>query len=67
MLLNKELLRYQDKLFWIYRKIKQEFINEQYVQELREFWMCDLILKQKTSQGEVFIFLREIPEATIIE
>jgi len=25
-----------------------------------------MILKQKTPQGEVFIFLREIPEAVIV-
>lgn len=66
MLLNKELIKYQDKLFWVYRKIKQELVNEKYIQDLREFWMCDIILKQKTPQGEVFIFLREIPEAVIV-
>ena len=66
MLLNKELIKYQDKLFWVYRKIKQELVNEKYIQDLREVWMCDIILKQKTPQGEVFIFLREIPEAVIV-
>ena len=66
MLLNKELLKYQDRLFWIYRKVKQELVVESNIQELREFWMCDMILKQKTPQGEVFLFLREIPEAIIV-
>jgi hypothetical protein len=66
MLLNKELVKYQDRLFWVYRKVKQEAINEPHIQELREFWMCDTILKQKTPQGEVFLFLREIPEAIVI-
>jgi hypothetical protein len=65
-MLSKELMTYQDRLFWIYRKVKQEQINETRIQELREFWMCDMILKQKTPQGEVFIFLREIPEAVIV-
>jgi hypothetical protein len=66
MLLNKELIKYQDKLFWVYRKVKQGLVNESSIQDLKDFWMCDTILKQKTPQGEVFIFLREIPEAEIV-
>jgi hypothetical protein len=65
-MLSKELITYQDRLFWIYRKIKQDQVNETNIQELKEHWMCDMILKQKTPQGEVFIFLREIPEAVIV-
>ena len=36
------------------------------VQDLKEFWHCDIVLKQKTSNNEVLMFLREIPEAEII-
>ena len=36
------------------------------IQELKEFWYCDIVLKQKTSNNEVLMFLREIPEAEII-
>ena len=37
------------------------------ITELKEYWLCDIVLKQKTSQNsEVLMFLREIPEAEII-
>jgi hypothetical protein len=41
-------------------------VVESNIEELREFRMCDIILKQKTPQGEVFLFLREIPEAIVV-
>ena len=67
-MLNRELVKYQDKLFWIYRKVKESHIVEGKVQEVKEFWMCDIVLKQKTSSNdEVLIFLREIPEAQIVK
>ena len=67
-MLNKELIKYQDKLFWIYRKVKESQIVEGRVQDVKEFWMCDIVLKQKTSSfDEVLLFLREIPEAQIVK
>jgi len=35
-MLSKELMTYQDRLFWIYRKIKQDQVNETNIQELKE-------------------------------
>jgi hypothetical protein len=60
------MVTYQDRLFWIYRKVNPTQIKEDKVQELKEFWHCDMVLKQKTSQNEVYMFLREIPEAEIV-
>lgn len=66
-MIPKEFVNYQDKLYWVYRKIDQSKVKMEYINELKEFWYCDIILKQKTSQAsEVLLFLREIPEATII-
>jgi hypothetical protein len=66
-MLPREFVNYQDRLFWIYRKVNQSKINTEYINDLKEFWYCDIVLKQKTSQNsEVLLFLREIPEATII-
>jgi hypothetical protein len=66
-MLNKELVNYQNKLYWIYRKVNQSHIDMANVTELRDYWLCDITLKQKTSQNsEVLLFLREIPEAEII-
>lgn len=65
-LLNKELVKYQDRLFWVYRKLKSEQVKEQYVQEIRQYWGCDLVLKQKTPQGEVYLFIVEIPNLDVV-
>jgi hypothetical protein len=66
MILNKELVRYQDRLFWVYRKLNVEKIKEHYVQDIKTLWDCDVVLKQKTPQGEVFLFIREIPDLEIV-
>ena len=66
MILNKELVRYQDRLYWVYRKLNVEKIKEQYVQDVKILWECDIVLKQKTPQGEVFLFIREIPDLEIV-
>ena len=63
----KEMITYQNRLFWIYRKINPELVKEDRVQDLKEFWHCDMVLKQKTNHNDVFIFLREIPEAEIVD
>jgi len=63
---SREFISYQEKLFWVYRRIKQDAVKENKIQELKEFWYCDIVLKQKTSNNEVLMFLREIPEVEII-
>jgi hypothetical protein len=65
-MIPKEFVNYQNRLFWVYRKVEQSKVNMNYINELKEFWHCDTVLKQKTSQSEVLLFLREIPEATVI-
>ena len=67
-MLNKELVKYQDKLYYIYRRVKESHVMEGKIQDIKDFWMCDIVLKQKTSSNdEVLLFLREIPEAQIIK
>jgi hypothetical protein len=66
-MIPREFVNYQNRLFWVYRKVEQSKVNMDYINELKEFWYCDTVLKQKTSQsGEVLLFLREIPEAVVI-
>lgn len=64
-MLKRNLIKYQEKLFWEYRSVNPEHINPDKIQDLKEFWHCDIVLKQKTSQSEVLMFLREIPEVEI--
>jgi hypothetical protein len=62
-LLHKELINYQDRLFWVYRKIKASSIKEGRTNDVKEFWMCDLVVKSKNDDN--LLFLREIPEVMV--
>ena len=65
-MLNKELVNYQDRLFYIYKKIKQDRIVEGSVNDLRERWGCDIVVKSKINNDDTLLFLIEIPEAEIV-
>lgn len=65
-MIPKDYIKYQDRLFWQYRRVNVDHVKDGSIQDLKEFWLCDIVLKQKTPQGEVFLFLREIPEAIIV-
>ncbi len=62
--LTKELVNYQDKLYWVYRKIKSSSIKEGRTNDVKEFWNCDLVVKNRND--DFLLFLREIPDAKII-
>jgi hypothetical protein len=66
-MLNKELIQYQDKLYWVYRKVKQSNVKSEYVSDLKEFWLCDMVVKNRNTDDADLLFLREISEATIVE
>jgi len=65
-MIPRDFVKYQDRLYWTYRKVNQGQVIEERIQDLKEFWYCDIVLKQKTPQGEVLLFLREISDAEII-
>jgi hypothetical protein len=60
-MLNKELVKYNDELYWVYRKVKVEQVAD--ATALKEFWMCDVALRQ----SEIILFCRHIPNAEIVE
>jgi len=66
---KKELLKYQDRLFWVYRKVKEHQIKPEGITIVRDYWHCDTVLKQNNHQGGdvLLLFLREIPEAEVLE
>jgi hypothetical protein len=64
---EKELLIFKDKLYWVYRKVKQNHINEEHINDLRDFWYCDTVLKTKNQEEVLLVFLREITDATIVD
>ena len=65
-MLNKELVNYQDKLDWVYRRIKHSQVKEGSINDLKEFWYCDMVVRNRNQQDDTLLFLREIEEAKIV-
>lgn len=65
-MLNKELVKYQDKLYYIFKKLKQSQIKEGYINDVKEWWNCDVVVKSRQQNDDNLLFLREIEEATIV-
>lgn len=61
MSLSKELITYNDELYWVYRKVKDGSIN--HIDTVKQFWLCDKALRHN---GYIF-FCRHIPEAQIVK
>jgi hypothetical protein len=64
---GKEMVTYQDKLYWVYRKVRHTQVKEGSITELRDFWRCDMVVRSKTQQDDTLLFLREIEEAIIVK
>lgn len=62
-----EVLTYQNKLYYVYRRFPKDRIKEGFINEVKELWHCDLVLKKKNENDETLIFLIEIPDAVIVE
>jgi hypothetical protein len=62
-----ELLNYQDKLYLVVRKIKENKIKPQHISDVRELFQCDLVLKRPNTEEPVMLFLKEIRDAEVIE
>ena len=65
-MLNKELVTYQNKLFYVYKKIKQDRIKDGYVNDIKDFWLCDVVVRSRVNNDDTLLFLREIEEAQIV-
>ena len=68
MLLPRETITYQNKLYWIYRRVKTGLVKDQYIQEIKDFWGCDFVVRHKNNnmEEEFLLFLREITDLEII-
>lgn len=64
-MLPREYINYQDKLYWIYRKVKHHQVKEGSVNDLKEFWMCDIVIKSRNQNDDTLLFMREIEDAII--
>lgn len=62
-----ELINYNDKLYYVYRKFRESQIKKEGINELKEFWLCDIVLRNTHNNESYLWYLREIPDAEIIE
>lgn len=63
----KELVNYQDKLYYIHRKLKPHQVKDGYVNDIKELWGCDVVVRNKNNNDDSFLFLIEIPEVEIVK
>lgn len=62
-----EIVNYQDKMYYVYRRFPKNRIKDGFINEVKELWHCDIVLKKRNEGDEILIFLVEIHEAVIIE
>jgi len=66
MTICNEFINYNDKLYVVYRKLKEGRVKEQYFDNIREVWNCDLVLKSRVQDITHILFLREVKEAELV-
>jgi hypothetical protein len=65
-MISNEFINYNNKLFILYRKVKQNHLKENYINDVKDMWHCDLVLKTKNESEVYLLFVREIPDAVIV-
>jgi hypothetical protein len=61
MAFGKEMIQYNDELYWVYRKVRAEVVKD--ADTIKKHWHCDVALRT----GELIFFCRHIPNAKIVE
>lgn len=62
-----EYINHNDKLYVVYRKLKEGRVKEQYLNQICEMWHCDLVVKSKNQENSQFFFLREVQDAKLAD
>ena len=65
-MIPKELVQYQNKLYYVYKKMKPDSIKEGYVNDIKELWRCDVVVRNKYNNDDTLLFLRHIEDAIIV-
>jgi hypothetical protein len=63
----KDLVNYQEKLYFIYKKMKPHQVKDGYMNDLKDLWRCDVVVRNRINNDDTLLFLREIPEVEIIK
>ena len=61
-MIPKDLVHYQNKLYYVYKKMKPDSIKEGYVNDVKDFWRCDVVVRNKFNNDDSLLFLREISD-----
>jgi hypothetical protein len=67
MILNKELVHYQDNLYYVYRKLNLNQIKSGFLDDVKQFWDCDIVVKRKNQEEDFLFFLRLIEDAELVD
>ena len=63
-MIPRELIKYQDKLYYIFKRVKPDKIKDGYVNDVKEIWGCDVVVRSKHNNDDTLLFLIEIEELT---
>lgn len=67
MNLCTEFINYNDKLYMVYRKLREGRVKEEYLNQICEMWNCDVVVKSKNQETVSFYFLREVQDAKLVD
>ena len=62
----KELVNYQDKLYLVYKKLKPHQIKEGAINDVKDLWKCDVVVRSKQNNDDTLFFLRIIEDVEIV-
>jgi hypothetical protein len=67
-MLCKELFNFQNKLFYIDRRVRESHISQDSINELKSIWKIDTVVRQnsKNTNEGFYLFLKEIKDAEIV-
>ena len=62
-----EVVPFNDKLYKIYRKIRKKDIKEGHIEDIRDGWHCDVVVRNKNKDEDYYFFLIELEDAEIVD
>ena len=66
-MIPKELVQYQNKLYYVYKKMRPDSIKDGYINDVRDHWRCDVVVRSKTNNDDTLLFLKIIEDAVIAQ
>lgn len=67
MTITTEFINYNNKLYTVYRTLKQGRVKDEYLNDIKEMWHCDLVVKSKTEDNVKVLFCREVKDAELVD